>query len=468
MSEPKTADEVVRDIFAKIDAATSDLSEKQRAESEAIARAQVENMLPEIEERLSRSRKWTPEGSGEAGNGPDAFTRGTKWERLGLDDVDLQIAHGIVSDAVRTGMSKRGPSEELTNIVTAMQNRAEADEGASARAMDTSDTTAVIGAQYVTNIWEASMAQSVVMPLINSFPMSAKIGYIPVLGAPPVPIAYPESVTDDSADYDTQDTTFARVTATAKKFGSHQKWSGEIEEESIVPWVATIRARMQASIAYYGDDIIVNGDDTIAATGNVNSDDAQLASTDRRVQFDGIRHAALVDNTANVTNAGGTLTYAHLIGLRQLCIDRTRLVNWGRPANAADFVYLVNPEGEAALENLDELVTLDKYGSDATVLTGEIRRIGRNPIISAMAVPLTEADGKVSTTPGNNTLSQIVAFNRTAYSIGYLRQITTETYRVPQRDQSGIVMFWRMALARYTPTGAASGIEHTAVIRNFS
>ena len=84
-----------------------------------------------------------------------------------------------------------------------------------------------------------------------------------------------------------------------------------------------------------------------------------------------------------------------------------------------------------------------------------------------MAVPMTEADGKVSATPANNTKDQIVAFNRNALSIGYLRQLTVETYRRPYRDQNGIILFWRMGLARYTPTGAASGIEWTAVLRSW-
>ena len=65
-----------------------------------------------------------------------------------------------------------------------------------------------------------------------------------------------------------------------------------------------------------------------------------------------------------------------------------------------------------------------------------------------------------------HTLDQVVAFNRNAVALGYLRNLTTETYRLPQRDQNGIILFWRMAVARYTPTGAASGIEWAAVLRN--
>ena len=146
----------------------------------------------------------------------------------------------------------------------------------------------------------------------------------------------------------------------------------------------------------------------------------------------------------------------------------TRMTAWGHPGNPRDFVYLVNPEGFADINDLDELVTLDKYGQKATVLTGEVGSIGRNPLLVTMAVPLTEADGKASATAASNTSDQVVAFNRNALSIGYLRQLTTETYRRPYRDQNGIVFFWRMGLARFTPTGSYSnGTEWAAVVRNF-
>ena len=54
-----------------------------------------------------------------------------------------------------------------------------------------------------------------------------------------------------------------------------------------------------------------------------------------------------------------------------------------------------------------------------------------------------------------------------ALSIGYLRRLTVETYRRAYRDQNGIILFWRMGLARYTPTGTASGIEWAAVLRDW-
>jgi len=457
-TELTAAERAAKDILDRVEAASAGLSEGQRAEVEATVRANLDAFETRILAQSGNGYKAEPAAGDEV--------KGTRWERMGLDAIDLQLAHGILSSARDAGLSKRGPSEELGNIVTAIQKRAIADEGLNTRAMDTADTTALIGAQYVTTMWESAMQAAVVAPLIRAFPMTDKTAYIPVFGAPPTPVIYSESTQDDSADYEVQDTPFARVTVTATKFGIHQKWSGELEEESIVAFVPAIRAQQTGSMGYFTDDIIMNADTTLAATGNINSDDAQLAANNRYVGFDGIRHGALVDNTALVINAGAALTYSHLLQARGLCLDRTRLHNWGYPATPADFVYVTNPEAVETILNLDELITLDKFGPGATVLNSQVARVGANPLLTTMAVPRTEADGKVSATAGNNTLEQIVAFNRNAYSIGYLRQVTVETYRVAQRDQNGIIMFWRMGLARYTPTGAAAGISHVAVIRN--
>lgn len=449
----KSVDDVASELAEQVRALGGEVTEHVMANIDELVDAKVKAELS--------ARNYQPLG----GAVSRAF-EGTKYARLGLSEIDAQYAHGILSAARQSGISKRGPSEELTNIVDAIHARVAADEGISQRAMDTADTTAVIGAQYMNQVWAVATQAAVVAPLIRSFAMTDATAYIPVYGAPPVPKLFSQSTQDNSADYDTVDSTYARISVTAPKYGIHQKWSGEIEEESIVPFVASLRERQQDSLAIYTDEMIVSGDTVIAATGNINSDDAQLAADDYRVGWDGLRKGAIIDNTGNLANAGAALTYAQLTNMRVLCIDSTRKVSFGHPANPADFVYLTSPWGEDKVANLDELITVDKYGPNATVLTGEVARIGRNPLLVTMAVPRTDADGKTSSTTAATPLDQVVAFNRNAYSLGYVRQMTVETYRLPQRDQNGIMLFWRVGMARYSGSGAVSGIESVAVLRN--
>jgi hypothetical protein len=53
---------------------------------------------------------------------------------------------------------------------------------------------------------------------------------------------------------------------------------------------------------------------------------------------------------------------------------------------------------------LTNVVTVDKFGPGAVVLTGQLAAYRGVPIIVSASAPKTEADGKVSTTAGNNTL----------------------------------------------------------------
>ena len=146
----------------------------------------------------------------------------------------------------------------------------------------------------------------------------------------------------------------------------------------------------------------------------------------------------------------GAITYAALLGARKRMIDRTYLYDWGHPINPADLVYVTSPEVAANIDGLDQVITVDKYGANATVLAGEVSRIGRHPLISTIAMPLTEADGKSSTTGGNNNKGQVATFNRNGFVVGWRRRARLETERLPGTDQSRIVYSLRMGLGRYT------------------
>jgi len=123
---------------------------------------------------------------------------------------------------------------------------------------------------------------------------------------------------------------------------------------------------------------------------------------------------------------------------------------------------------------LAEIMTVDKRGQQAAVntafapLNGELCRIGRNPLVTTIAAALTEADGKVSTTAANNTLGQLIAWNPNGCLWGVKRVATVEVEREASFDQWRLVLSTRVALGRFSPTGAASGIEWAAMLRNIA
>ena len=201
---------------------------------------------------------------------------------------------------------------------------------------------------------------------------------------------------------------------------------------------------------------------------SINLDDADPADTKHYLAFDGIRHAGLVDNTANKLDAAGALTIDMLATQRGRMIDNTNLVDWGHPTDPNDLVYVADPATADKVAMFDEVLTVDKYGPQATIHNGEIGRILGHPMIGSMAVSKTEADGKVSTTGANNTKGQFIAFNRRGFKVGWRRRVQVETERIPATDQTRIVYSMRLGFGRFTPTGAASGLEVADVIYNIS
>ncbi len=443
---------------------------------------------------------------------------GTKYARWGLGVADIEFLYelqGSLAGQKRVGNVGvyGGPSEELTKTFTGIteavylpmdevrrldrkaiddlfprlpvnmfhgRDRLLARKGAwdeteaykrAMLAMDTAESgfgSQLVGAQYVGELWEAARRLSRIYGLIESFEMTDPTAYLPVEVDIPEMLFVGESAANNSSNYATVKTGSQRVQVDAKKFVIHQMWSGEMEEDSIIPFVPFLRRQAAASIAHYSDSLVLNGDTTNAGTGNINLDDADPADTKHYLAFDGIRHASLVDNTNNGNDAGGGVTLEALHMLRGDMMDTARFVDWGHPADADDLVYVSDPETADRIALLDEVLTVDKYGPQATVLTGEVLKIARHPHIASMAMSKTEADGKVSTTGGNNTKGQVVAFNRRGFKTGWRRRVQVETERLPATDQTRLVYSLRLGFGRFTPTGAASGIEATASLYNIT
>jgi hypothetical protein len=424
---------------------------------------------------------------------------GTKFARWRLSPADVEFLYDLQTSLkgqrkVSDGGVYPGPSEELERTFKAISDayylpmeevrkidgqaidnlfprvsKANVRQWEAAmKAMDSAESgygQQLIGAQYVADLWDAARSESRVFNLLDTFEMTAPTVYLPVEVDIPELLFVGESTTYNASNYTTVKTGSNRVSCSASKFVIHQMWSGELEEDSIIPFVPFLRRQATLALAHYSDSLVLNGDTTNAGTGNINLDDADPADTKHYLAFDGIRHAALVDNTGNaVSQAGGPVTYAALKGLQKKMVDATYLHDWGHPTDPQDLVYICDVDTADALSLLDEVITIDKFGPQASILTGQLARIGPHPLIASIAMPKTEADGKCSTTAANNIYGQVVAFNRRGLKVGWRRRVKLETERLPATDQTRLVYSLRMGLARFSPTGAASGIEWAAVL----
>ena len=426
---------------------------------------------------------------------PEPKLIGSKFARWGLTLADIEFAYDLM-EAQRGKRNHPGASEELKNAFNTISsavymsdeeikridrialdnmfpritksNQAEYDRVL--RAMDSAESgygSQLVGAQYVGELWGAATQESRVFGQLDSFEMSAPVAYLPVEVDFPEMLFVAENTSATSSAYSTVKTGSNRATVTAYKFIIHQVWSGEMEEDSIIPFIPFLRRQAQKSLAFYGDSLVLNADTTNAGTGNINLDDADPADTKHYLAFDGIRHACIVDNTNNVGNVAGSITLSALRGSKGRMLDTTYKHDWGHPNNPADLLYVADPTTADHIATLDEVIGWKQYAGQA-LLNGEVARVLGHPVISSIAVSKTEADGKVSTTGSNNIKGQVVVFNRNAFKVGWRRRIKVETENLIGRDQTDIMYSMRMGFGRFSPTGAASGIEAADVLYNIT
>jgi len=256
----------------------------------------------------------------------------------------------------------------------------------------------------------------------------------------------------------------AKSVLTATELVTEVNWSYTLNEDSIVALMPAIRQRLAISGGEIIDDFALNADATNAATGNINLDDADPPDDSYYLSDgqDGLRHLWLVDNTGQGTDAGGNaLTDADITAM---------LADMGKYASNQPDVLLVC-DTQTYLKGFlatgtgapgEYLKSIGDTGF-SVIVDGQVGAYRGVPIIISESAPLTMADGKASTTAGNNTLGQITAFNRSKWYAGFRRNILVEVDRDIQKRQWIMVVSLRPAVAAH---GTRASATHTAGVYN--
>lgn len=259
----------------------------------------------------------------------------------------------------------------------------------------------------------------------------------------------------------------AKVTLTTTELVTEQAWSYTLDEDAVIAMAPAIRARLAQSGGEIMDDFALNADSTASATGNINLDDATPASDAYYLSDgqDGIRHQYLVDNTSGVgVDENGALEDATIVGeladMGKYAVDPNKLVF------VCDIsTYLAGFLSAASGAPGANVITLDKFGNGAIVMTGQLAAYRGIPIIVSASMPLTEADGKVSVTAASNTKGQLAIVNRTMWNVGFRRNLLIETDRDIQRRQYIMVTSLREAIGAW---GTRSSNLHTGGLYNIT
>lgn len=331
------------------------------------------------------------------------------------------------------------------------------------RAMDSAESgfgSQLIGAQYISQLWEAARNEDSLVGDIRQIPMTDPTTYIPIDAGLPEMHFVGESTTEGASNYTTSKTGSNRVTLTAKKFTIQQIWSAELQEDSIIAFVPFLRQQLTSSVAVHTGSAFYNGDTTNAGTGNINSDDADPNDTKHYLAWDGIRHYWLVDTAAQGKDMAGALNpdeiwkaRGKLSGQQDDVDAEIKTINWGK--NARDLRAIMDFDTFMVMHRLGEVLTVDKYGPNATVVSGELGSYAGIPIISPPYASKTEADGKASGTEASNTKGQITIVNPMGFISGVRRDMQFFLDRIQRTDQFLVELFTRIAFVKHGENVAA-------------
>ncbi len=328
-----------------------------------------------------------------------------------FDELDaMDMLHGYM--LLRSAKSFHGVSERFSNALADKVNRAKL-KATKADELSYSTQTG-FGDEWVPDlwsqqIWHRARQDNTILPLFQSIEMPSNPFELPIEGADPTVYFVPESQDEAhltlAAGNPIPDSKVGsgKVTLNAKKLALRVGFSSELVEDAVIPVLNIYREQSVRAIADAIDNVLLNGDATTAATGNINSNQAAPPAT---AKMPG-KYAA-------------------------------------RPS---DLAWLVDSGAYSALLGLSEFLTVDKAGPLATAQTGQIGFVDGIPVFVSAEMPLTKADGMVGNSSNNR--GQAVCVYRPGWFVGYRRKIAVSVDYLSYYDSYQLTATVRLAFVRF-------------------
>ncbi len=180
----------------------------------------------------------------------------------------------------------------------------------------------------------------------------------------------------------------------------------------------------------------------------------QLVSNSPLTICDGVVTTAL--DEGNVIDMKGTSFY----GGNAYKAIREAIYNLGLLGrNRNDLVLILNPVSANQLLQSDELLTLDKYGANATILTGEVGSLFGVKIIESSFLPSNGISVTDSGTGAENSTQYGkggygVLVHKPSLLLGDLRKVQVENERIIKNDAFRTVISERIAFGMERRSGA--------------
>ena len=276
----------------------------------------------------------------------------------------------------------------------------------------------------------------------------------------------------------------AKIQFSARKYGAIAFVSDELEQDSTLPILDMIREDLIYGISEGIEDAVINGTfgtslgavqgvmDNAGISANRLWSDTGAGIRDARALWDGLRRDIVESGVTTID--GAVVTAWKSEGLDFLRNARKNLGKYGA-TSTTDLVWIIAPEFHMELLKLDEVITVDKYGSNATILSGEIGKIDGIPIVISPnmytnlnnlgyfsnGVATTAGAGNgfqtgvASTAVANKTSALII--NRKGWAFGDRMMLRVESERQMVSEQRAVKASWRGDFKKVFASGEPCG-----------
>ncbi len=322
-------------------------------------------------------------------------------------------------------LSKKAPTE--TKFFNKLVGRAGASELAKALDGTTGQGLEFIPTLMQTQLLELVRLQNIILPNIPVInPLPSNPWKMPMNGAGPTVYAVDANVSDDGSTgaIGASDPATANIEFSCGKLAARTVVDSETEEDSIIAALPFTRTQLVNAISDKLEYVIMRGDETATANGNINKNDGTPTTTagqkDAYLAFDGMAHLAIDGATAKIYDLT-TLAFAGITGM--LALVKSTLA-----ANPSNLAMVMDSGTYVKMMALSEFLTVDKMGTRATILSGSLGSVMGIQVLCSGNYGLTEDGqaGECISTPVTQK-GGIIMFHRPSCVFGFKRGITIKT-----------------------------------------
>lgn len=235
-------------------------------------------------------------------------------------------------------------------------------------------------------------------------------------------------------------------TMTARKGGVRVVLSEDLKEDSIVKVVPWINKHLITKFAEGLESAVINGD-----RSGTHMDSNVTAATDRRKMFVGLRFTAdgNYEYSLSTFNYDSVMKIPEQMGVYGASYDQLFWIVGTKLRHRLGYIR--------DAQNNNVVLTLDKYGPNATVLKGEIGKLANIPIILSGQLP--ENLNATGVYDGSTTSKGIMLLvYRPGFVLGERRALKIKTAEIIDTDQIKVVATMRKAFFhRYNDSIVAQG-----------